>query len=526
MKRATLAVLLLVLIPSTRAFAAEEPNHPFKKALISGFVDAEAKPPVPKLYSPCGVAVNLTGTLFVADYRTGKITGAPNLPENPDNAPCALAADPLNLYAAYWHGGTFNPVTGTIDPEPTTGLAVDPETANLYVAHRTSVDMYEAPIIPGAPPALEIGVGSLEDAYGVAISKFSATEGEVYVADAGTNTVKVYDPTVSATDPIREIDGAGTAAGRFVSLVDSSLALDQSNGHLFVVDNTQPGFEHPLAAVSEFNAEGIYRGQLEHTLIFGEPTGITVNESTTPANGDVYVTSGNGSSVVLTPTNGLPPEELGALYDFGPAGKGKKLNASVSGTGSGSVKSSPAGIACPGACVAELNEGGTVLLTATPEPGSSFVGWSGACSGSGTCSVTLNGDVSVDAEFAPAPTPLKSSVATAATQDRAATLAAPAAAGALRLGASQVVRGSGTALLRADVPSAGLLTVTGRGLRRGSVRADGPGPVTLRLRLDRRGRRALATSKSGRLSLRARVSFQPNGDTAEPTNLKRTVSFK
>ena len=307
----------------------------------------------------------------------------------------------------------FNPATETIDPRIATGIAVDPETFDLYINHRDSVALYTAPVTPGDAPSLEIDPGpggSLDDSYGVAISKFSATYGFIYVADAASNTVKVFDPTVSLTTPVQTINGANTAAGRFVSLEDSTLAIDQSNGHLFVVDDTQPGFEHPRAAVSEFNAEGVFRGELQYPLIFGQPTGITVNESITPANGDVYVTSGNGSSAVVTPTTGVPESELGSLLAFGPAGKGKLLEASVSGAGTGSVKSSPAGIACPGACKAELNEGATILLTATPGAGFDVRRLVGRpARGTGPCSVTLNAASTVNAEFVPAPVALSAS---------------------------------------------------------------------------------------------------------------------
>ena len=333
MIRAALVTALLTLALSAPAFGAEEPNHPFERVVIGGVKDPSAKPPEAKLESPCGVAVNLTGTVFVSDYNRQSILGFTQpLPLEPNNGPCALAAAPLDLYVAYWHGGVFNPATETIDPRIATGIAVDPETFDLYINHRDSVALYSAPVTPGDAPSLEIDPGpggSLEDSYGVAISKFSATYGFIYVADSASNTVKVFDPTVSLTTPVRTINGANTAAGRFVSLGDSTLAIDQSNGHLFVVDDTQPGFEHPLAAVSEFNAEGVFRGELQYPLIFGQPTGITVNESITPANGDVYVTSGNGSSAVVTPTTGVPESEMGSLLAFGPAGRGKVLEASV-----------------------------------------------------------------------------------------------------------------------------------------------------------------------------------------------------
>jgi len=361
------------------AQGAEARNHPFIKTLIGG---VEGSPPKAKLEAPCGLAVGAEGeeSLFVSDYYRRTIFGAPSLPAYfTDNGACALAADPFNLYANYWHGGVVNTATGVISAQPSTGIAVDPETFDLYIDHGTSIAVYAAPVEPGDPPTLEIDpgpTGALKDGYGIAVSAFAATAGQIYVADAADNTVKVYDPSAPDPDvPVQIIDGNGTAAGRFVSLVDASLAIDQANGHLFVIDNTQPGAEHPQAAVVEFNAKGIYRGALEHAIVDGEPSGIAIDESETATNGRLYVTSGNGSSVVIPPSGGPPASEQGALYAFGPAGEGQILKASTSGIGQGTVTSSPAGIACPGACEAELNAGAIVALTATPAPGSAFVGW-------------------------------------------------------------------------------------------------------------------------------------------------------
>jgi subtilisin family serine protease len=69
------------------------------------------------------------------------------------------------------------------------------------------------------------------------------------------------------------------------------------------------------------------------------------------------------------------------------------------GTGSGSVSSSPAGIACGGTCVAAFTPTSSVTLTATPTGGSTFVGWRGPCSGTGTCTVTANGATTAIAVF-------------------------------------------------------------------------------------------------------------------------------
>ena len=72
---------------------------------------------------------------------------------------------------------------------------------------------------------------------------------------------------------------------------------------------------------------------------------------------------------------------------------------SVSVTGSGAVTSSPTGISCPSSCSANFAPGTPVILTATPASGWKFNGWSGACSGTGTCSVTMNSAQSVTATF-------------------------------------------------------------------------------------------------------------------------------
>jgi phospholipase C len=75
------------------------------------------------------------------------------------------------------------------------------------------------------------------------------------------------------------------------------------------------------------------------------------------------------------------------------------LTVTLSGTGAGTVTSSPAGIDCGQACSAAFAAGAQVTLTAAADPNSLFAGWSGACSGTGACLVTLNSDLSVTAAF-------------------------------------------------------------------------------------------------------------------------------
>ncbi|MBX3715937.1 MAG: hypothetical protein KF738_08050 [Burkholderiales bacterium] len=75
------------------------------------------------------------------------------------------------------------------------------------------------------------------------------------------------------------------------------------------------------------------------------------------------------------------------------------LSVSRSGTGSGRVTSSPAGIDCGTTCSAQFAAGLSVTLTATPASGSTFGGWSGACTGTGSCVVAMTASRSVAASF-------------------------------------------------------------------------------------------------------------------------------
>lgn len=117
----------------------------------------------------------------------------------------------------------------------------------------------------------------------------------------------------------------------------------------------------------------------------------------TPAADSVFVAwsgacSGNAGCTVALDT------DLSATATFAL----KKLALSVSIVGTGTVASLPAGIACPGDCAASYDAHTVVTLTATAPGGAKFTGWSGACSGTGTCQVTMDDARAVTAQFAPA----------------------------------------------------------------------------------------------------------------------------
>jgi Divergent InlB B-repeat domain/Abnormal spindle-like microcephaly-assoc'd, ASPM-SPD-2-Hydin len=104
-----------------------------------------------------------------------------------------------------------------------------------------------------------------------------------------------------------------------------------------------------------------------------------------------------------------------------------QLAVQFTGNGAGRVTSTPAGIDCPAnQCSAGFAPGAAVTLTSTADSASksTFTGWSGAgCSGTGKCTLTLNSDQTVMANYiapdfsltASSPTPSALSAGSGAT---------------------------------------------------------------------------------------------------------------
>jgi uncharacterized repeat protein (TIGR02543 family) len=75
------------------------------------------------------------------------------------------------------------------------------------------------------------------------------------------------------------------------------------------------------------------------------------------------------------------------------------LTASKDGTGTGTITSGDGGINCGSTCSGTYTENTSVTLTAVPDSGSTFGGWSGACTGTGTCTFTITSNSTVKATF-------------------------------------------------------------------------------------------------------------------------------
>jgi hypothetical protein len=107
--------------------------------------------------------------------------------------------------------------------------------------------------------------------------------------------------------------------------------------------------------------------------------------------------------------------------------------------GSGRVTSKPAGISCPGKCVATFAKSTTVLLTPTAKSGSRFLRWGGSCSGTRACRVKVSALSAVAAQFigpSTKPAPPQSAVETGGYSGRGfggleVTFLVPAGAGSV-----------------------------------------------------------------------------------------------
>jgi len=198
----------------------------------------------------------------------------------------------------------------------------------------------------------------------------------------------------------------------------------------------------------------------------------------------------------------------------------RTLTVSREGAGFGSVSSSLAGIECGESCSAGYDQGAKVTLTAEASPGSEFVGWSGACSGSGECRLTLGADAAVGARFEPIPRPAPiargGAAEVPAISDPGLTEGPGVRLGALRLKGAR-------ATLEVTVPGPGALSASGSGLSPAKVGAKRAGVVTLSLALSKAGRRALG--RKGRLPVKVHLGFKPSGGAA-PVLLAKTVVFK
>ena len=151
---------------------------------------------------------------------------------------------------------------------------------------------------------------------------------------------------------------------------------------------------------TSYNLRGVANAYIIFVAVGDGGTLVTFTDPTNTATWTTQVsgTSNNLSGVDLADDTRFFVVGDGTILYSGPFG----INLAVTkpGTGTGTVRSLPPGINCGSDCSEHYDAGTVVTLTAAPDAGSYFAGWSGDCvSQALTCKVTMNAAKNVTATF-------------------------------------------------------------------------------------------------------------------------------
>ena len=288
----------------------------------------------------------------------------------------------------------INVGTGCVGGNGNGDLAIDPATNRLYfncwdrVAEYGSAEegnplldeTIAAPLVQGGETRLYWGGGLAIDSAHQKIYAAGFPNGS-----SSTRVVEVWD-LQAPHELLATYDGSNTPGKKFFSAQNVRVAVDEESGEFFVSD-----LQAAKLRIYEFAPDGSLVNTItEKLLLNGFYHNIAIdNGAQSPTHGDLFVPTGNGAG------------NHSAVFE--PETTRYTLAVTVAGAGSVSADSgSISGCTSAGgaACQGEYKSGSTVILTANPGAGSTFAGWSGACSGAApTCEVTMSEAGSVTVTF-------------------------------------------------------------------------------------------------------------------------------
>ena len=225
----------------------------------------------------------------------------------------------------------------------------------------------------GANPTAALVQGSDGNFYGTTSLGGANGAGEIFKITP-TGTLTVLHSFVGA-------DGSGVVAP----------LIQGSDGNFYGTAST--GGAHGYGAIFEITPSGTFT--VPHSFNNSDganPQGALVEDGQGTFYGTTYAGGANGDGTVFK-------FQL-TLYTL-----------SVSTSGDGAVTSTDGYINCPGTCTHSYPAQSQVTLNATPATGWAFSGWAGACSGTGSCQITMTQDTNVSASFYQLPVTLTASVA-------------------------------------------------------------------------------------------------------------------
>jgi hypothetical protein len=211
---------------------------------------------------------------------------------------------------------------------------------------------------------------------------------KIFITDTANNRIQKFD---SNGVYLTQFGAYGTGIGQFDS--PHGVAVD-SFGNVYVADSMNNRIQK-----FSFIPPSEACGRIEPSTPQSVPYSETTSFSLIPDEG-CHISSVSGCGGALTDniytTGPITADcDVKAAFAVDPT---YTLTVSKTGTGSGTVTSSPNGINCGAVCSASYNNGTAVTLTASPTTGSKFAGWSG----DSDCSdgqVTMSADVTCTATF-------------------------------------------------------------------------------------------------------------------------------
>jgi len=279
----------------------------------------------------------------------------------------ALAIDPIyhpTIYAGTYSGvfkstdggGSWNPSNSGLTSTNVRALAIDPSNTSIVYA----------------------------GTYGGGVFK-STNWGSNWV-DRNNNLMNTNVRALAIDPSNTSIVYAGTYGGGVFKSTNSGIFW-------VAINNGLTNNKVYALAIDPSNHSIIYAGTYGGGVYMSTDGGGSwnaINSGLTNTYVDALAIDPSNHSIIYAGTDG------GGAFKFLPI---VSLSVSKSGTGDGSVTSNPSGIDCGSTCTGSYDQGTSVTLIATPSSGSNFVGWSGACSGTGDCVVTMDSDKTVTATF-------------------------------------------------------------------------------------------------------------------------------
>jgi len=343
---------------------------------------------------PCVIsmtgAVMATGTFTLGQSTltvTKSGTGSGTVSSNPAGIDCGLDCEEV------YDNGTSVTLTAV------------PDTGSMFAGWSGGGCTGTGSCTVSVSAATDVTATFTIDRYTLTVNKAGTGAGTVTSSPSGiscgTDCTELYDYNTSVTltaSPSTGSDFAGwsgacTGTGTCtVSMTAARSVTATFNLRTYTLTVTKTG--NGSGTITS-NPAGINCGtDCSQVYTYGTTVTLTRSQSTgSYFNGWGGSCTGTGTTCTVTMTANRSVTAAFTLYTY-------TLNVIKQGSGTGTVTSNPSGISCGTDCSQVYNYGTSVTLTRTVGSGSTFAGWSGSCTGTGsTCTVTMTTSRTVYATF-------------------------------------------------------------------------------------------------------------------------------